>query len=159
MNNLNSIIFVSILLLAPFSTKADERCGPGRIFDRGIIGCVQEFCPPTAGRNIDGICQCSNSEWGGEQRTDCRSPVGLLTHCATKNQTCDTPNGKFDPATGITSFGTFTPDAPESESSYTVIRFFQRIYRSFRDRGESVGRDTRFVILGVMGKVRSWFGR
>ncbi len=152
MNNLNLIIFVSVLLIAPFSANADERCGAGRVFDRGIIGCIQQFCPPTTGRNNDGVCQCSNSEWGGDPRNDCRNPAGLLTHCVPKDKICDTPIGKFDPATGIISTGTYTSDAPEPESSYAVVRFFQHIYRYMSDRGETVGRDTRFVVLGVWAR-------
>jgi len=104
-------IKVAILALSVFggifastsAVRADERCGPGKIFDRGVINCVQEFCPPTTGRNYGGICQCYNADWGGEVRVDCRNEAGLLTHCVPEGQTCDGAASLFDPTTGISA--------------------------------------------------------
>lgn len=86
---INLVISVYFITLGVGVVFADERCGPGRVYDRGVIGCIQETCPPTTGRNYSGVCQCYNSDWGGPVRVDCRDNTGLLTHCVAEGQTCD----------------------------------------------------------------------
>ena len=108
MNILNKLKIISLLVFGGvlFSTSdlyADERCGPGKIFSRDTINCIQEFCPPTTGRNYNNICQCYNSDWGGEVRVDCRNQDGLLTHCVPEGKSCEGTIASFDPVTGIST--------------------------------------------------------
>jgi len=82
--------------------SADGRCGPGQIYDRGVIGCIQEFCPEGAGRLYSGSCSCWTAEWGGEPKVTCSdSQSGLVTHCLPEGGICEGSSQSFDPFTGM----------------------------------------------------------
>ncbi|MBS3147667.1 hypothetical protein J4219_02170 [Candidatus Woesearchaeota archaeon] len=89
------IVFSIIPLVA-----ADDACGPGRVYSRGVIGCVQEKCPPGTGRLYSEACSCWTSEWGGTPRVTCGDENGLVTHCLPEGEDCSKSTSNWNPITG-----------------------------------------------------------
>lgn len=164
---MKKVILLLILLTAfPTISLADERCGPGKVFSRDTINCIQEFCPPATGRNYSNVCQCYNSDWGADQvvRSDCRDGNGLLTHCAKEGETCENIQADFDPVSGSS-----TQAVPQNEQTgisenaevvrpsfgRSMLNFLQSIGLFTTEESRSRGGGN--VVTSVFGKVSNFF--